>query len=93
MEKRTAYLNLIQRQQEAEEILDGSDPGMTDMAKEELEDVVNPDIEEAIRFMLIPKDPEDTKISSRTRAGTGGDEASIFAGDLYRMYTKYCESK
>ena len=97
MEKRTAYLNLIQRQQEAEEIIsDGSDPEMTDMAKEELEDVKVklPDIEEAIRFMLIPKDPEDTKnIVMELRAGTGGDEASIFAGDLYRMYTKYCESK
>ena len=97
MEKRTAYLNLTQRQQEAEEIIsDGSDPEMTDMAKEELEEVKSklPALEETIRFMLIPKDPEDTKnIVMELRAGTGGDEASIFAGDLYRMYTKYCESK
>ena len=97
MEKRTAYLNLTQRQQEAEEIIsDGSDPEMTDMAKEELEEVKSklPELEEAIRFMLIPKDPEDAKnIVMELRAGTGGDEASIFAGDLYRMYTKYCESK
>jgi peptide chain release factor 1 len=97
MEKRTAYLNLIQRQQEAEEIIsDGSDPEMTDMAKEELEEVKSklPALEETIRFMLIPKDPEDAKnIVMELRAGTGGDEASIFAGDLYRMYTKYCESK
>ena len=97
MEKRTAYLNLTQRQQEAEEIIsDGSDPEMTDMAKEELEVVKSKlaDLEETIRFMLIPKDPEDTKnIVMELRAGTGGDEASIFAGDLYRMYTKYCESK
>ena len=97
MEKRTAYLNLTQRQQEAEEIIsDGSDPEMTDMAKEELEKVKSklPELEETIRFMLIPKDPEDAKnIVMELRAGTGGDEASIFAGDLYRMYTKYCESK
>ena len=97
MEKRTAYLNLTQRQQEAEEIIsDGSDPEMTDMAKEELEEVKSklPELEETIRFMLIPKDPEDAKnIVMELRAGTGGDEASIFAGDLYRMYTKYCESK
>ena len=97
MEKRTAYLNLIQRQQEAEEIIsDGSDPEMIDMAKEELEEVKAklPELEETIRFMLIPKDPEDAKnIVMELRAGTGGDEASIFAGDLYRMYTKYCESK
>lgn len=97
MEKRKIYLNLTQRQQEAEEIIsDGSDPEMTDMAKEELEEVKSklPELEETIRFMLIPKDPEDAKnIVMELRAGTGGDEASIFAGDLYRMYTKYCESK
>ena len=97
MEKRTAYLNLTQRQQEAEEIIsDGSDLEMIDMAKEELEEVKAklPELEETIRFMLIPKDPDDAKnIVMELRAGTGGDEASIFAGDLYRMYTKYCESK
>ena len=97
MEKRTAYLNLTRRQQEAEEIIsDGSDLEMTDMAKEELEEVKSklPELQETIRFMLIPKDPEDAKnIVMELRAGTGGDEASIFAGDLYRMYTKYCESK
>jgi peptide chain release factor 1 len=97
MEKRVIYLNLTQRQHEAEEIIDdGSDPEMIDMAKEELEEVKAKlrDLEETIRFMLIPKDPEDAKnIVMELRAGTGGDEASIFAGDLYRMYTKYCESK
>ena len=97
MEKRKEYLNLSQRQKEAEEIIsDGSDPEMTDMAKEELEEVKSklPALKETIRFMLIPKDPEDTKnVVMELRAGTGGDEASIFAGDLYRMYTKYCESK
>ena len=97
MEKRKEYLNLSQRQKEAEEIIsDGSDLEMTDMAKEELEEVKSklPALEETIRFMLIPKDPEDAKnVVMELRAGTGGDEASIFAGDLYRMYTKYCESK
>ena len=97
MEKRTVYLNLIQRQKEAEEIIsDDSDTEMVDMAKGELEEVKSklPELEETIRFMLIPKDPEDSKnIVMELRAGTGGDEASIFAGDLYRMYTKYCESK
>jgi peptide chain release factor 1 len=53
-----------------------------------------PDLEEEIKFLLIPKDPDDAKnIVMEIRAGAGGDEASIFAGDLYRMYTKYCESK
>ena len=97
MEKRKQYLDLTQRQKEAEEIIsDGSEPEMTVMAKEELEEVKAKllELEETIRFMLIPKDPEDTKnVVMELRAGTGGDEASIFAGDLYRMYTKYCESK
>jgi peptide chain release factor 1 len=97
MEKRKQYLNLSQRQKEAEEIIsDGSDPEMSDMAKEELEEVKSKltSLEETIRFMLIPKDPEDAKnVVMELRAGTGGDEASIFAGDLYRMYTKYCESR
>ena len=97
MEKRKQYLNLSQRQKEAEEIISaGSDPEMSDMAKEELEEVksILPSLEETIRFMLIPKDPEDAKnVVMELRAGTGGDEASIFAGDLYRMYTKYCERR
>ena len=97
MEKRKHYLKLSQRLKEAEEIIsDGSDPEMSDMAKEELEEVKSklPALEETIRFMLIPKDPEDAKnVVMELRAGTGGDEASIFAGDLYRMYTKYCERK
>ena len=97
MEKRKHYLKLSQRLKEAEEIIsDGSDPEMSDMAKEELEEVKSklPALEETIRFMLIPKDPEDAKnVVMELRAGTGGDEASIFAGDLYRMYTKYCDRK
>jgi peptide chain release factor 1 len=97
MEKRRQYIDLVERQQEAEQIIsDGEDPEMTDMAKEELEAIKNelPALEETIRFMMIPKDPEDAKnIVMELRAGTGGDEASIFAGDLYRMYTKYCESR
>ena len=71
-----------------------SDPEMIEMAKMQLEEakVQLPLLEEEIRFMLIPKDPEDGKnVVIEIRAGTGGDEASIFAGDLYRMYTKYCQ--
>lgn len=66
------------------------------MAKEELNDLVaKRDImEEEIRIMLIPADPEDAKNAIlEIRAGAGGDEASIFAGDLYRMYLKFCETK
>lgn len=66
------------------------------MAKEELNDLVakRDVMEEEIRIMLIPADPEDAKNAIlEIRAGAGGDEASIFAGDLYRMYLKFCETK
>ncbi|NQV53784.1 MAG: peptide chain release factor 1 [Flavobacteriales bacterium] len=72
------------------------DPEMREMAKEELymlEDAI-PVIEDEIKFMLIPKDPEDGKNAVlEIRAGTGGDEASLFAGDLYRMYARYMEKQ
>jgi peptide chain release factor 1 len=69
---------------------------MIEMAKLQLEEAKKeiPKIEEEIKVLLIPKDPEDAKnVVVELRAGAGGDEASIFAGDLYRMYTKYCEGK
>ncbi len=79
---------------EAKEILSAEkDPEMIDMAKMELEEAQEkiPELEEEIKFLLIPKDPEDAKnVIVEIRAGTGGDEASIFAGDLYRMYTQIC---
>lgn len=97
MEKRTEYISLTNSINEAQEILeDGSDTEMVEMAKMELETAKErlPELEEEIKFLLIPQDPEDAKNAvMEIRAGTGGDEASIFAGDLYRMYTKYCESK
>ncbi|WP_300436959.1 peptide chain release factor 1 [Christiangramia sp.] len=97
MDEREKYISLTDNIQEAEEIIsDGSDPEMTEMAKLQLEEAKGqlPELEEKIRMMLIPKDPEDAKnVVMEIRAGTGGDEASIFAGDLYRMYTKYVESR
>ncbi len=72
------------------------DEEMREMAKAELEAMNNmiPEMEEEIKFLLIPADPEDEKNAvMEIRAGTGGDEASIFAGDLFRMYTKYFEQK
>ena len=91
------YKTLISNIEEAQEIIaDGSDPEMVEMAKIELEDAKGqlPKLEEEIKVLLIPKDPEDAKnVVVEVRAGTGGDEASIFAGDLHRMYSKYCESK
>lgn len=97
VDKRTEYVNLEENIKEANEIIqDGSDEEMTEMAKLQLEEAKSqlPILEDEIKFMLIPKDAEDAKnVMVEIRAGTGGDEASIFAGDLYRMYTKYCEGK
>ena len=97
VQKREEYINLDSNIKEAQEIIaDGSDAEMVEMAKMQLEEAKErlPQLEEEIKFMLIPKDPEDAKnVMVEIRAGTGGDEASIFAGDLYRMYTKYCEGR
>lgn len=91
------YKELVSNIDEAQDIIaDGSDAEMVEMAKMQLDEAKAklPEIEEEIKFLLIPKDPEDAKnVVVEVRAGTGGDEASIFAGDLHRMYTKYCESK
>ncbi len=97
MDKRERYLTLTNRIEEAEEIIkESGDDEMIEMGKMQLEEAQEelPKLDEEIKFLLIPKDPEDSKNAvMEIRAGTGGDEASIFAGDLYRMYTKYCESK
>ncbi|MCB4809353.1 peptide chain release factor 1 [Tamlana sp. 62-3] len=97
MDKREEYIELTNNLAEAEEIIaDGSDAEMVEMAKMQYDEAKEgiPKLEEEIRVLLIPKDPEDAKNAVvELRAGTGGDEASIFAGDLYRMYSKYCESK
>ena len=91
------YKNIIQGIDESNRILkNDSDSEMRELAKQELESLlpVKQDFESKIKFLLIPKDPEDSKNAViEIRAGTGGDEASIFAGDLFRMYSRFCESK
>ena len=91
------YQLLLDNISEAQEIISSeSDEEMIEMAKLQLEDSKSqlPIIEEEIKVLLIPKDPDDAKdVVVEIRAGAGGDEASIFAGDLYRMYTKYCEGR
>jgi peptide chain release factor 1 len=89
------YKNLLSNIENAKMILSTEkDEEMRIMAKEELEGLlekVEP-LEQKIKLLLLPADPEDDKNAVlEIRAGTGGDEASIFAGDLYRMYSKYCE--
>lgn len=97
LERAEVYKTLVSNFEEAQEIIaDGSDSEMVEMAKIQMDEAKQqmPVLEEEIKVLLIPKDPEDAKnVVMEVRAGTGGDEASIFAGDLQRMYTKYCESK
>jgi peptide chain release factor 1 len=91
------YTNCIDSIAFAKEVLETeSDEELRDMAKEDLTSAeINKEaLEEHIRQLLIPKEPQDEKNAvMEIRAGTGGDEASIFAGDLMRMYLKYCETK
>lgn len=91
------YKNVMDNIESTLEILKTErDDDFRSMAKEELNELTEKrnKMEEDIRVMLIPADPEDGKNAIvEIRAGTGGDEASIFAGDLYRMYLKFCETK
>ena len=97
VDKKNEYENVLANIEEAKEIIKNeSDKEMIDLANQELNDakIKVLTIEDDLRKMLIPKDPDDPKnIVMELRAGTGGDEASIFAGDLFRMYTKYAEKK
>ncbi len=97
VELREQFMELNNRLKEAKDLSQNAeDEEMREMAKMEFEEVepALEKLEETIRFELIPKDPEDEKNAVlEIRAGTGGDEASIFAGDLAKMYTRYCEGK
>ena len=91
------YRRLLSDIDDARELLETeSDPELREMAKEELDTktALVPEMEERIKLLLIPEDPEDGRNAIvEIRGGTGGDEAALFAGDLFRMYIKYCESK
>lgn len=97
MKARNEYIQLQKNIDEAKEILSTEqDPEIREMAREEIETAQTrlPELEEEIKILLIPADPEDAKNAIvEIRGGTGGDEAAIFAGDLFRMYSKYIESK
>lgn len=97
MRARKEYINATKGLEEAKELLAlEDDPDMKEMAREEIaaNEKLIPELEEQIKLLLIPADPEDSKnITLEIRGGTGGDEAALFAGDLFRMYSKYCEIK
>lgn len=91
------YRNLVSNLENAKNVVaNEKDEEFREMAKLEMDELLvkNEQMEEEIRLMLIPADPEDQKNAiMEIRAGTGGDEASLFAGELYRMYTKFCERR
>lgn len=90
------YENLLGNISTAEKMTKDEDQEMRAMAEIELEEIYpkKEELEEKIKLLLVPKDPEDSKdVIMEIRSGTGGDEASIFAGDLFRMYAKFIESK
>jgi peptide chain release factor 1 len=91
------YENVLSNIKSTKELLNSEkDPEMREMAKMELDELVplKDTLENEIKTLLIPKDPNDSKnIVLEIRAGAGGDEASIFAGDLFRMYQRFCEKQ
>ena len=91
-----AYKEVLGNIETAKEMQAEDDPDMKEMAKEELNEL-NPkktDLEEQLKILLIPKDPEDEKdVIVEIRSGTGGDEAAIFAGDLYKMYSRFFDKQ
>ena len=96
VDARNAYVRLLDDIDFNKEVLNADDEEMRDMAKSELPqmEAKKESLEKELRNMLIPKDPYDEKNAIlEIRAGTGGDEASLFAGNLLRMYLKYCEKK
>ena len=97
MAARKEYSQLLQSMEEGKQLLlTEDDPELREMAREEVAtcEERKPKLEEEIKLLLIPQDPEDGKNAIlEIRGGTGGDEAALFAGDLFRMYTKYAERK
>ena len=97
IDKKNEYENVLKNIDEANHIVKNeTDKEMLELANSEMvvykENLV--ELEEQLKILLIPKDPDDAKnIVMELRAGTGGDEASIFAGDLFRMYSKYAEKQ
>jgi peptide chain release factor 1 len=94
-EKARAYIAALDELDSAKEMQRAeADPGLREMASDEIKEIeaLIPGLEEELKVMMLPGDPNDEKdIIVEIRAGAGGDEAAIFAGDIYRMYTRYAE--
>ena len=94
VEKFREYKSVASELAQAEEMLGGADPDMRELAKEELRSLTprRDGILAELKVLLVPKDPNDQKnVVLEIRAGTGGDEAALFAGELFRMYSRYAE--
>jgi peptide chain release factor 1 len=94
VEKFRQYKSIVQEITQAEDLANGADADMRDLAKEELKSLTakRDAIVAELKVLLIPKDPNDEKnVVLEIRAGTGGDEAALFAGELFRMYSRYAE--
>ncbi len=92
----SAYTDAEKTLQNAQEMLSDPDPDMRALATEEMQEAKQQQqqLEQDLQFLLLPKDPDDQcNVFLEVRAGTGGDEAAIFAGDLFRMYLRYAEQK
>ncbi len=90
------YKKIIAQIEEAEELLKSADNELKELAEEELQKLkkLKPQVEQELKILLLPKDPRDEKnVILEIRAGTGGEEAALFAANLFRMYSKYAESK
>ncbi len=88
------YRSVLEQMEEAEQMLDSDEAEIRELAEEELERLRarRDELESKMRLLLLPKDPRDAKnVIMEIRAGTGGDEAGLFAADLFRMYTRYAE--
>ena len=88
------YISVLDQIADDKEILDGDDDDLKEIVQQELGDLVaqQENLEEEIKVLLLPKDPMDNKnLILEIRAGTGGDEAALFAADLFRIYTRYAE--
>jgi peptide chain release factor 1 len=94
--KARTYVNLCERLSEAEDILKGEDQELKELAHEEILEIRTQleELEEDLKLLLLPRDPDDDKHTIlEIRGGTGGEEAALFAADLYRMYTRYAERR
>lgn len=96
VEKSKEYFEVFEKIEEDREILKGDDQELIELVNMELDELLEREVQmqEELKILLLPKDPNDDKnVIIELRAGTGGDEAALFAADLFRMYTKYAETK